>query len=657
MCTSGARSCVDGEWTACNFIHEYEIVGQSTSLVTGPTRCNPCDPACAVSRDTPTTADLPGRSEDVEYEPSAGGIRLAGGGTTMPMLPDSDGDGIPDVADDCVGPGAFPDASGGCYGDTFFFHELPYGGPAEIDPLDINVQVRTADVYFLMDTTGSMGGEISNLQSGLTSGSYISGCGGGIIGAIRCTIPDAWFGVGFFDDYPISPFGSAGSGDQVYRNRQNITASVSAAQTAVNGLSRHYGADGPESHTQALWAVATGGGLGGYLSPQSGCAAGRWGYPCFRDGTIPIVIMFTDAPFHNGPYGYDYYGFGSGSGSVTLPSTTGVNGIDGWGIARNVGDAATTWTGYTGSTCGENNVIDPSCGWSSGPDEFFRFTVSARTEIWMTLEGSSYDTVITLYNSSMGEIACNDDAVGLQSRIIRTLDPGTYYVQVTGYSSNCGNYRLSVGNPWAGVTGWPVTWSQTVNALNRQNISVITVHSGGSYGRADADALADATSSYSSSGSRYVFPISSNGSGLSTAVVDAVVDLGELQPSRHLRARHRQPVDRRRRARVRGLDHRGRLGPRQLHRDQRRPHLHPVPARHQRRLQRLVPQRHRDARGGAAGLRLLHRGHRRRHVRARAHPGAHRRPARGAGLSAGGPLLARLRQHDVLRVQRASGLG
>lgn len=529
MCQRGVRYCRDGLWSGCESVQQYEVVGLATSLVTGPTSCNPCDPACSVSRDVPSGADLPGRSTRVEYDPSAGGIRLEGGGMGSTMLPDSDGDGVPDVADDCVGPGAYRNADGSCSGTTFFFHELPYGGPAEIDPLDVRVQVRTADVYFLMDTTGSMYGEIANLQSGLTSGSYIAGCGGGIIGAIRCTIPDAWFGVGHHDDYPYGSYGS--SGDLVYRNYQDITSSVSAAQTAVNSLPRHYGADGPESQTQALWAIATGGGLGPYLSARTGCAAGRWGYPCFRDGTIPIVILFTDAPHHNGPYGYNYAFGGGGGPSVTLPPATSVSGNHSWTSARYTGDAATTWTGWTGNTCSATNdgSIAPSCGAGSYSREVvFRFDVSTRTTIRMTLEGSSYDTLLALYNSSRGELACNDDSIGLISAMTVTLNPGTYYAVVAGYYTSCGTYRFSIGNPAASPsppTSFPVTWPQVVSALNARNIRVITVHSGGSYGLADAQALADATGSYSSSGSRYVFSISSSGTGLSSAVVNAVVDL------------------------------------------------------------------------------------------------------------------------------------
>lgn len=186
------------------------------------------------------------------------------------------------------------------------YHVLPYGSTAGPDGLSFSTQVRTADVYFLFDTTGSMGGELANLRSSLTTGTYVSGCTGGIIGGIRCIIPDAWFGVGYFDDFPRSPYG--GGPDRVYQNVLDLTSNAAAAQTAVNSLTIHWGYDGPESHVPALWAVATGRGFPGYLSDRTGCPAGRFGYPCFRPGTIPIVMMFTDAMFHNGPgntYMYD----------------------------------------------------------------------------------------------------------------------------------------------------------------------------------------------------------------------------------------------------------------------------------------------------------------------------------------------------------------
>ncbi|MBK7155310.1 MAG: hypothetical protein IPH72_26610 [Sandaracinaceae bacterium] len=89
-------------------------------------------------------------------------------------------------------------------GSGGFFHVLPPGATAQ-DPLSFDVQLNDVDVYFLIDTTLSMLDEINNLRSSLTSGTLTPGCTGGVIGAIRCTIPGAWFGVGRFEDYPGEP--------------------------------------------------------------------------------------------------------------------------------------------------------------------------------------------------------------------------------------------------------------------------------------------------------------------------------------------------------------------------------------------------------------------------------------------------------------------
>lgn len=383
MCQRGVRHCTAAGWSACE-MQSSEYIGNVMGLITGPTECNPCSPSCAISTDAPTNDDLtPGNSDNIEYDPGRGGLVIEGTMDGPPALVDTDGDGVPDDADD------YPTdpTRDGVTELGGFSHTLAQGDPGIPDPLDIEVQVRSADVYFLMDTTGSMGGEIANLRATLSSGTFTPGCPGGVVGSIRCIIPDAWFGVGHADDYAYSYYGSTWSGDIVYRNLLDISESVPATQAAVNSLPLHYGSDWPESQSQALWAVATGNGLGSYLPPRTGCAAERWGYPCFRPGAIPIVILITDAPFHNGPSGYNYANFGS---------------------------------------------------------------------------------------------------------------------------------------------GYPVSWGQTVAALNARNMKVITVYSGGfNAGRTDVNALSDATGSTSSSGSRYVFPISSNGTGLGPAIVDAVVDLAD----------------------------------------------------------------------------------------------------------------------------------
>jgi hypothetical protein len=308
LCGAGTRYCRDGSWSACEDIEDFSIA-RSSAAITGPVACSLCDPLCNVSTDRPDDGDLTtDNSDGVVYDPIGGGISIPPSPFETPELLDSDGDGVADVADDCPGTPGSPDFFGCTSGTDGIYFELPFNGPAEVEPCELEVGLNSVDVYFLMDTSGSMGGEIANLRNGLTSGSYIPGCGGGIIGAMACTIPDVQFGVGQHEDIPVYPFGMYY--DYAYRHALDITASPAAAQAAVNSLTLGNGRDGPESQTVALWATATGNGLGSFFGPRGSCPAGRWGYPCFREEAIPVIVMVTDAPFHNGSNGFNYYGVG-----------------------------------------------------------------------------------------------------------------------------------------------------------------------------------------------------------------------------------------------------------------------------------------------------------------------------------------------------------
>jgi hypothetical protein len=534
LCGAGTRYCRDGRWTGCESVRDFTIEASPTALVTGPDPCNVCDPRCFVSRDVPTAPDLtPGRSMGVSYDPVTGGITLTPGPPAGGTLPDSDGDGVPDVADQCPGAGWMRNPDGTCpFSGTSIYHTLPFGASA-IDPLVISTQIRTADVYFLMDTTGSMGGELTRLRTDLTTGTF-AGCTGGIIGAIRCTIPDAWFGVGYHDDYAYSPYG--GFGDIVYRNVLDIQSSVPAAQAAVNTLVLHWGNDGPESQTQALWSIATGGGLGSYLAPRAGCAAGRWGYPCFRPGTIPIVVFITDAPFHNGPG--NAYPYCIGCTPPPLPPATGVAGNEAFASSYpppgGVGavDLTGRWVGFSGNTTFMVNHYNFGCNATNSADAVFRVRVTATQATRFTLQGSSYDTVLGVFPVSGAPGWCNDDAVGFQSQLDLTLAPGDYWVIVDGYWGSRGAYRLSMGVPPAagGFTG--VSWAQTVADLSSRGVRVLTFQTCGFWsdpycleGEDHARQLANATGSVGSSGTPYVFRGNSDGTGLSASIVSAIVDL------------------------------------------------------------------------------------------------------------------------------------
>lgn len=537
-CHVGTRYCRDGRWTACESVQDFAFTGDSSALITGPSACNPCDPRCFITRTTPTTPDLMGRSDDVEYDPREGGIRIVDtrmGG--MVGMIDSDRDGVPDVADGCIGPGVAPRPDGSCDGD-FIYRSLPNGSPGVTASLSINTTLRTADVYFLMDTTGSMGGELGRLRTDLTSGTFIAGCAGGIIGAVRCTIPDAWFGVGYHDDYPWCSsasqcYGSAASGDRVFRHVLDITSSVAAAQAAVSGLTLHFGEDGPESQVPALWAIATGSALGTYYTGRTGCAGGGWGAPCFRAATIPIVVHITDAPYHNGPSNAYPYCLGTYSTrAAPAASIATVTGNETYATARHVGDVFGAWVGYSGTTTGTANDIAAGCGAGAG-EVVYRFTLSARQYTTISLEGSSYDTVLRVQNVATGAAWCNDDAVGLQSRLELDLPAGDYYVVVDGYGGSTGNYRVTIGDRYpCSAAHTPPTFGAAAAALRARGVQVITVQTCGfwsdSYcleGEAHAVAMGNASGSIGSTGSPYVIRANADGSGLSATIVNAIRDL------------------------------------------------------------------------------------------------------------------------------------
>lgn len=228
-------------------------------------------------------------------------------GPTDPTKADTDGDGVTDLVEvaacagdpSCTSDATDPASSPRTRGNFVFSEPYRQSPNPPRDTLDFATEIRTADVYFLMDTTSSMGGAISSLKAGLSTP------GSGLIDRVRSTISDVWFGVGEYRDYPVSRYGDMT--DYAFRHTLDSQESPTAAQAAVDSLVADGGADPPESLVPALFAVATGSGLDGTATPggplpmRSGCPTGRRGYPCFRDGAVPIVVAMTDTASHNGP--------------------------------------------------------------------------------------------------------------------------------------------------------------------------------------------------------------------------------------------------------------------------------------------------------------------------------------------------------------------
>jgi len=131
------------------------------------------------------------------------------------------------------------------------------------------------DIFFLFDTTGSMGDLLDSTKENATD--ILNNASG---------LGDVAFGVGYYEDFPVGSYG--GRVDTSYELVRDITTSSSAAQNAINSLSLGYGGDWPEANLYALDKVAT---------------STNW-----RENSTRIVIWFGDAVGHDGKLDPDYPG-------------------------------------------------------------------------------------------------------------------------------------------------------------------------------------------------------------------------------------------------------------------------------------------------------------------------------------------------------------
>ncbi|HJK93957.1 MAG TPA: vWA domain-containing protein [Polyangiaceae bacterium LLY-WYZ-15_(1-7)] len=177
--------------------------------------------------------------------------------------------------------------------------DVPFdGGPVEVD-LDVEAQVGAADIAFLIDVTASMQEEIEEIRSRLRDQ---------LVPAIRDAVPDSRLAVATFADFPVGDYGSSGAGDKPFELRLPMTSNINEVQAAVDNIELGDGRDIQESQVEALYQLATGAGRGSYVEPSAGCPAGGLGYACVRRDALPVVLLFTDAEFHNGPGGVFPYG-------------------------------------------------------------------------------------------------------------------------------------------------------------------------------------------------------------------------------------------------------------------------------------------------------------------------------------------------------------
>lgn len=146
-----------------------------------------------------------------------------------------------------------------------FSADLAVGGSVTIHKtLTVSNEAPTTslvDVFFMADTTGSMGGAISNVQA--AAASILSDTAG--LGAV------AW-GVGSYKDVGDS---------YVYRLEQAVTNTQANVQAAINTWGASGGGDGPEAQLYALQQMAEAPGTG------------------WRAGSTRIAVWFGDYEGHD----------------------------------------------------------------------------------------------------------------------------------------------------------------------------------------------------------------------------------------------------------------------------------------------------------------------------------------------------------------------
>jgi hypothetical protein len=187
----------------------------------------------------PDAPPLPGDT-DGDGIPDADEARYG----TDPSNPDTDGDGLGDGVE--VLAETDPTDRSDRIPDTDFYVVLPYMEAPTHRPLDFRARLGRADIFFLVDTTGSMGAAITNVTTSLSTT---------IVPAVNDAIADAVMGVGDYRDFPVDPHGDPG--DWAFQIRQTMTSDLTSVQTALRGLRAGGGNDGPESATEGLFRSAS----------------------------------------------------------------------------------------------------------------------------------------------------------------------------------------------------------------------------------------------------------------------------------------------------------------------------------------------------------------------------------------------------------------
>ena len=155
----------------------------------------------------------------------------------------------------------------------------------------------------------------------------------------------------------------------------------------------------------------------------------------YNDDAVGLNARLTYTATSNATFYLSAQGSGNSIGAYTLSmmQTAPVDSI--------AGTTATTASLTAGAP--QNSTVD-----ISGDQDWFKLSLVAGYRYDFAMDatsGSTLDTYLRLLNASGTELAFNDDAVGLNSRLTFTAaTSGTYYLSAQGYGETVGGYGLSM---------------------------------------------------------------------------------------------------------------------------------------------------------------------------------------------------------------------
>lgn len=217
---------------------------------------------------------------------------------------DTDGDGVSDLIEEAAGtnpnnPADNPQANG----DFVFI--VPYQDPPSPmdDDLDFATRLQAVDMYVVLDRSGSMTTEVTAIRNNLSTVRNNLTCPPLGSGNPLTCIPDLWAGA--------ATVGYSGSGADTFRNLVDLSPNANfATQIPASALTEPAGCCS-EPLTFSVFAAVTGGGSGQTSgcglsgvaqrtscagSPAANAGFGTFGYGCFRDGALPVILLATDEP-------------------------------------------------------------------------------------------------------------------------------------------------------------------------------------------------------------------------------------------------------------------------------------------------------------------------------------------------------------------------